>query len=133
MSRPFCETWECSFFFQRKWRLIISRRCMSSKEKLWQLIRQPWNGLDQVVADHGRGEQDEENECSLIDAFLDAQADVAAHESFDQKEHDHATVKNGYGQQVEDAEVQADGRSQTHQRSPALAAGGFARGLANPD
>src|SRR5271157_3580630 len=100
---------------------------------LGQSIRQPGNRLHQIVVDDHHGEQHEEDECGLIDAFLDGQADVAAHEPFDQQEHDHSAIENGNGQQVEDAEVQADGGGQLHQRSPALAACGLACRLADAD
>ena len=46
---------------------------------LLQAARQPWNRLHQIVVDHHDSEQHQKHECCLIDAFLDVQADVAAH------------------------------------------------------
>src|SRR5580704_14091352 len=82
--------------------------------------------LDQVVEDDHGGKQHQENKCRLIDPLFDVHADVAAHKALDQQEQDYSAVEDGNRQQVEDAEIQADGRSQAHERSPALAARRFA-------
>ena len=46
----------------------------------------PGQSLHQIVVDDHDGEQHQENERRLVDAFFDAQADVAPHEPFDQAE-----------------------------------------------
>src|SRR5580658_1384126 len=80
----------------------------------------PAQSLRQVVVDDHDGEQHQEDERGLVDALFDAQADVAPHESFDEKEQDHAAIHNWDRQQVKDAEVQADPGGQFHQRRPTL-------------
>ena len=66
--------------------------------------------LDDVVVDDHDGEEDQEDEGGLVDAFFDVQADVAAHQAFDEEQEDYAAVHDGDGQEVEDAEVEADAR-----------------------
>src|SRR6266852_774725 len=68
-------------------------------------LRQP---VHQSVIDDHDGEQHQENKRRLVDAFFDAQADVAPHEAFDEEEQDDAAIENGNGQQVKDAEVEAN-------------------------
>src|SRR5437899_9799636 len=54
-------------------------------------------GLNDVVIDYCHGKEHQEDECSLVDAFLDGQADFPLHEAFDEQKEDHATVQYGDG------------------------------------
>src|ERR1039458_4918947 len=76
--------------------------------------------LGEVVEDDEGKKRDEYGKGSLVDALLDVDADVAAEGAFDQQQQNHAAVQNGEGQQVEDAEVEADDTGQSNLRPPAL-------------
>src|SRR5437868_8959446 len=93
---------------------------------LWQPLRQARQGLYQIVVDHHYREQYQEDERCLVDALFDAQAYVAADQAFNQQQQDYSSIENRNWQQVEDAEVEADGSSNLQQRHPALLAGGAA-------
>ena len=69
----------------------------------------------------------------MINSLLDAQADVAAYQAFNEQQQNDAAVEDGDGQQIKDAEVQADRGREAHQRRPALFAGGLSGGSADAD
>src|SRR6266852_8497609 len=87
---------------------VNGSKVVSGKMTLRQPVHQSGQGLHQVVIDDHDGEQHQENKRRLVDAFFDAQADVAPHEAFDEEEQDDAAIENGNGQQVKDAEVEAN-------------------------
>jgi len=107
--------------------------CGAEKNRLRQPIHEPGKSLHQIVVNDHDGEQHKENECGLIDALFDAQADVAPHEAFDEEEQDDAAIENGDGQQVKDAEVEADAGGELQERNPAFLLGRPARVLRNAD
>src|SRR5208337_947698 len=100
---------------------------------LLQAVCQSWNGFQQIVVDDHDGEEYQEDECGLVDAFLDAKADVVAHQTLDEEEENDSSVEDRDGQQVKDAEIQADGGGQEQERRPTFAAGSFSGGLADAD
>ncbi|SRR5579872_3672522 len=53
---------------------------------LLQALSQAGDRFEQIVVDDHDREQNQENEGGLIDALFDAEADVAAHHAFDEKE-----------------------------------------------
>ena len=61
-----------------------------------------------VVEDDHDGEDEDADEGYLVDALFDLLIDVAAHDGLDEQEEDHSAVEDGEGQQVHDAEVDAD-------------------------
>jgi hypothetical protein len=72
-----------------------------------------WEQADYVVV-HDVGEQDqEEDEAYLDEAFLEGEAEVAAAKAFEREEENVASVEDGNGKKIEDAEVDAD---EGHQR-----------------
>src|SRR3972149_11993440 len=77
--------------------------------------------FDDVVVDDEHGDQHEEGEAYLGDALFHAAIQVAADGAFDQQQQDQPAVEHRDGEQVEDAEVQADGGHQADQVSEALA------------
>src|ERR1035438_783874 len=94
---------------------------------------QPGQRLDQVVVyDHHR-EEYQEDKCRLVDALFYRQANLLLHQALDEEQQDHAAIQDGDGQQVHDAEGQADGRADQRQGRPTLVAGGGADGAANPN
>src|SRR5579862_8183655 len=88
-------------------------------------------GFGNVVVNHHHREQHQEHKSCLIDTLFDSDTDIAAHEAFNQKQQNYATIQNGDGKKVEDAEIQADGGSKREQRSPAFGFGGLSRILCN--
>ena len=62
-----------------------------------------------------------------------AQADVFLHQAFDEQEQDNAAIEDGDGQQVHDAEIEADGGGDQEKRRPAFLAGGGTDGAADSD
>src|SRR5580692_460091 len=100
---------------------------------LRQSLHHSRQSLRQVVVDHHHREQHEEDERCLVDSFFNLQADVAAHDAFDEQQQDYAAIEDGNRQQVEDAKIQADRGGQRHKGSPAFFRGCFSCGAANPD
>src|SRR5215470_19770108 len=62
----------------------------------------------EIVVYHHGGEQYEKHKRGLINPFFDLQADVAADEALDEKEQDHPTIEYRNGQEIENAEIEAD-------------------------
>src|SRR5215813_1282103 len=98
---------------------------------LRQSGRQPRQRLHQVVVDDHHREKQQEDKRRLVDAFLDLQADVASHHTFNQQQQDHATIEDWNRQKVEDSKIQADRCSKQKQRCPALLTSSCTGGLAD--
>ena len=56
-------------------------------------------------------QQEEEDDSHLHEALLDLQAQIAPNQPLDQQKQNHAAVEDGNGQQVENAQLQADERN----------------------
>src|SRR5262249_416299 len=63
--------------------------------------------------------------------FFDLALDIAAHQALDHQQQNHAAIENWNGKEIEDAQVDADERSQKHQRQPAFFAECIAGSLPN--
>jgi hypothetical protein len=63
------------------WSKVVPREMM-----LRQPVHEPRQRLHQIVVNDHDGEQHQENKRGLVDAFFNAQADIAPHEPFDEKE-----------------------------------------------
>src|SRR5438874_11350351 len=76
-------------------------------------LRQPLRyGLGDIVVNHHCREQNQKHERSLIDAFFDLEADIAAHQAFDEKQQNHAAIHDRDGQQIKDPKIKTDGCAQ---------------------
>src|SRR6266404_5607316 len=76
--------------------------------------------LHDVVIDHHHRKQHEEDECDLIEAFLDSQADIFLRQGFDEQQENYTAVKDRNRQQVENPQIEADGSGDSEQRYPAF-------------
>src|ERR1017187_8602427 len=84
--------WSCQHLVEPQAGQLSEKESRVEIKDLLQAVRQPRNCLQQIVVDDHHGKQHQENEGGLIDAFLDAQADVAPHESSDEEEEPHITI-----------------------------------------
>ena len=78
-----------------------------------------------VVEDDDCGEEDDADEGDLVDALFELLVDVAADEALDGEKGDHASVQDGDGQEVEDAQVEADESHGADDGDPAGKVEGF--------
>ena len=86
--------------------------CASKTDNRYWRLRKPLHHSRQrfrkIVVYHHGGEQYEKHKCGLINPFFDLQADVAANDALDEKEQDHTTIEYRNGQEIENAEIEAD-------------------------
>src|SRR5438094_9275371 len=72
-----------------------------------------------VVDDHGR-KQNQKDKSRLVDAFLDVQADIAAHQTLNKQQENNAAIHDWDGEQVKDPKIQADDHGEDKQWYPAF-------------
>src|SRR5271165_6040271 len=113
------------------------RKLVRLLQGFWSCLRQPlrqsWQRLEQVVVDNDHEEQQYEYKGRLIDALLNADADVAPHDRLNDEFQKSATVQDGDGQKVEDAEVEADHCHQAKQGCPSRLTRGVTGSTRNTD
>ena len=62
---------------------------------LRQSLHHSGQGFGQVVVDNHYCEQHQKHECGLVDALFNLQADIAAHQAFDEQQQDYPAVEDG--------------------------------------
>src|SRR5260370_20973996 len=91
-----------------------------------------WKQANYVVV-HYVGEKDQEEDQAYLDeAFFEGEAEGAAADALEREEKDVASVEDGNGKKIEDAEIDADERHQRDNCEGALR-NGFAGGAGDAD
>ena len=72
-----------------------------------------------VVEDDYGCKEDETDECHLVDALFDLRVQVSTDQALNEQEDNHAAVQDGDGEQVEDAQVEANEGHGADDRYPA--------------
>src|SRR5215469_2401285 len=100
---------------QSRWNAVLREpgsNCASKTHNRYWRLRKPLHHSRQrfrkIVVYHHGGEQYEKHKRGLINPFFDLQADVAANDALDEKEQDHTTIEYRNGQEIENAEIEAD-------------------------
>src|ERR1019366_491857 len=89
--------------------------------------------LGYVVEDDESEEHQNQDESGLIDTLLDHHVDVVAKDALDEQEQDHSAIEDWEWEQVENAEVEADGGSKAKLGEPAFHLSGLAGHAGNAD
>lgn len=87
--------------------------------------------LGEVVEDQEGEERDDQEKSRLINALLDGNVDLAPNDALNEQKKNHAAIEDRKGQQVDDAQIEADLAGKIELVIPAFALGGVSGGAGN--